>query len=103
MNAEPKWLIIPTSITGSINFNEVLETGVDTLRLSIDGSKTFVKYYTNEVTASYQVPLPDPDTGETEYETIQAGIYGRPSIYLSEYPEYDYQTILEVLNTPEWS
>lgn len=103
MNAELKWLIIPTSITGSINFDEVLETGIDTLLLSIDGRKTFIKYYTSEVTASYQAQVPNPDTGETEYQTIHEGIFGRPSIYLSEYLEYDYQTILEVLNTQEWS
>ena len=39
-----RWVVIPTSSTGSINFNDVLETSVHTLRLSIDGSQTFVKY-----------------------------------------------------------
>jgi hypothetical protein len=39
-----RYLIIPTTITGSINFNEVGETSIDTLRLSVDGTKTFVKW-----------------------------------------------------------
>ena len=39
-----KWVTIPISSTGSINFNDVLETSVNTLRLSINGSQTFVKY-----------------------------------------------------------
>ena len=39
-----RWVVIPTSSTGSINFTDVLETSVNTLRLSVDGSETFVKY-----------------------------------------------------------
>ena len=39
-----RWLVIPTSVTSSINFNEVLEPNSSSLRLSLDGSKTFVKY-----------------------------------------------------------
>ena len=43
-----RWLVIPTSLTSSIDFNQVLESSVDTLRLSIDGSETFVKYEGDE-------------------------------------------------------
>ena len=39
-----KFVIFDTSETGSINFSQVLETSVETLRLNISGSKTFVKY-----------------------------------------------------------
>lgn len=38
------YVIFATSETGSIDFTEVLETSVDTLRVSIDGTKTFVKF-----------------------------------------------------------
>jgi hypothetical protein len=39
-----KYVIIDASDVASINFNEVSETSADTLRFSIDGSKTFVKF-----------------------------------------------------------
>jgi hypothetical protein len=75
MNYENRrYLIIPTAITSSINFDEVYETSIDTLRLSVDGNKTFVKY-----------DLPN-----------------RPSIYSSEYDEYNHDDILIVLSGEEW-
>ena len=39
-----KYVIFNTSETGSINFSQVMETSVNTLRTNISGSKTFVKY-----------------------------------------------------------
>jgi hypothetical protein len=80
-----RYLIIPTTITGSINFNEVHETSVDTLRLNISGSQTFVKYEVTEVTASYTETYEDLETGTTGSRTVEAGIYGRPSIYSGSY------------------
>jgi hypothetical protein len=97
-----RWMVIPTSLTGSIDFREVLESSVDSLRLSIDGSKTFVKYEVNEVTASYSVTVPNPETEEDETYTIEAGVYGRPSFYSAEYPEYNHQEILNLLTGSEW-
>jgi hypothetical protein len=41
---ERNYMIFDTSETGSIDFNEVLETSEYTLRLNISGSKTFVKW-----------------------------------------------------------
>ena len=38
------YVIFDTTETGSVNFTEVLETSINTLRLSISGSQTFVKY-----------------------------------------------------------
>ena len=38
------YVIFDTTETGSVNFTEVLETSTHTLRLSISGSQTFVKY-----------------------------------------------------------
>ena len=70
-----RYLIIPTTITGSINFNEVHETSVDTLRLNVSGSETFVKY----------------ESGS------------RPSIYSVDYPEYTHTEILSILTGSEWT
>lgn len=97
-----RWLVIPTSLTGSIDFREVLESGIDSLRLSIDGSKTFVKYEVNEVTASFDTVLPNPETDEEETITTEAGVYGRPSFYSETYPEYNHQEILNLLTGSEW-
>jgi hypothetical protein len=98
-----RYLIIPTSITGSINFNEVHETSVDTLRLNISGSQTFVKYEVTEVTASYTETYEDLETGTTGSRTVEAGIYGRPSIYSGSYSEYTHSEILSILTGSEWT
>lgn len=77
-----RYLIIPTSITGSIDFTQVHETSAETLRLSVDGTKTFVKYDVN---------------------VVDGVVYGRPSIYSNSYTEYTHEQILTVLATEEWT
>jgi len=44
MYEQRNFMIFSTSETGSIDFSEVLETSSETLRLSVDGSKSFVKW-----------------------------------------------------------
>lgn len=39
-----KYVIFDLSETGSIDFNQVMETSADTLRLNVSQSKSFVKY-----------------------------------------------------------
>jgi hypothetical protein len=97
-----RWLVIPTNITGSINFNEVAETSSEYLRVSLDGTKTFIKYDINEVTSSYTEVFVNVETNESGSYTVEAGIYGRPSIYSSEYPEYTHEEILNLLTGSEW-
>lgn len=58
---------------GSVDFDQVFETSADTLRYSVDGSKTFVKYED-----------------------------GQPS-FLWGKTEYTHSEILEVLATDEWT
>jgi len=98
-----RYLIIPTSITGSVDFNQVHETSAETLRLSVDGTQTFVKYEVTEVTASYTETYEDLETGTTGSRTVEAGIYGRPSIYSEDYPEYTHSQILSILTGSEWT
>ena len=97
-----RWLIIPTKITGSINFDEIKENGTESLRISNDGKLTFVKYDILNVTSSQHFETINPETGEIIHTTIKEGIYGRPSIYSSSYIEYTHSEILEILNKPEW-
>ena len=39
-----KYVIINQSDVSSVDFSKVMETSANTLRYSLDGSKTFVKY-----------------------------------------------------------
>jgi len=48
MNIERNYLIILFNESIFIDFNQVCETSVDTMRKSIDGTKTFVKWKKNE-------------------------------------------------------
>ena len=43
-----KYVIITKEEVASIDFTKVIETSVDTLRYSLDGNKTFVKYNGNQ-------------------------------------------------------
>lgn len=98
-----RWLVIPTSLTSSIDFNQVLESSADSLRLSVDGTQTFVKYEINEVTASYEEYYQDLETDTWTTSSIEAGIYGRPSIYDSQYTEYNHTEILNLLTGSNWT
>jgi len=72
-----KYIIFPTSELNKVNFDEVLETGFDTVRLSVDGIQTFVKW-DQENNPSF-----------IEYLEIKSQIYS-------------HSEILEILNTEEW-
>ena len=73
-----EFMIFNVSELPNINFEEVLETSIDTVRKSVDETKTFVKW---------------------EGETIP------PSVQLLQTKEgpYTYDEILNILSTPEWS
>lgn len=98
-----RWLIIPTTLTQSIDFNQILEPSPESLRLSVDGTKTFIKYEINEVLEDQTHTFENPETGEEITSTTLAGIYGRPQIYSQEYPEYTHEEMLVLLATEEWS
>lgn len=101
--ANRRWLIIPTTSTGSIDFNEVLESSPESLRLSVDRSKTFIKYEINEVLEDQTYTSINPETLEEMTSTVEAGVYGRPSIYQEGDTEYTHEEILTILSTEEWT
>ena len=68
-----KYVIINASDVASVDFSQVDETSAATLRYSVDGSQTFVKF-----------------EGST------------PS-FLEGKTQYDHSEILTILATPEWS
>lgn len=45
-----RFIIFDASEKDKVNYNEVYETSAETLRLSVDGTKTFVEY---------DLPMPD--------------------------------------------
>jgi hypothetical protein len=73
-----QFVIFDVSEISAIDFTQVLETSADTVRTSVDGTKTFVKW--------------DTETVPSCVETLTT-----KSIY------YTYEEILTILATPEWS
>jgi len=68
-----KYVIINSSEVSSIDFNKVAEISTDSLRYSVDGTKTFVKF-----------------EGDT------------PSFLIGE-PQYDYAEIRSILAGADWT
>jgi len=98
-----RWLVIPTSIIGDIDFNQVHESNADSLRKSVDETLTFVKYEVSVVEETYTETFQDIETEEEVTNTVEAGTYGRPSVYSEEYTEYTHSEILELLSTEQWT
>ena len=67
------YVIIDASEAVNVDFDSVIENNINTLRYSLDGTKTFVKF-----------------EGDT------------PSFLIGE-PQYDHAEILNILSGPEWS
>lgn len=72
------FMIFNVSELGSVNFNEVLETSQDTVRKSVDETKTFVKWEG------------DPTPSSVGSLTTKEG-------------PYRYDEILTILATSEWT
>ena len=72
-----KFMIFSITELDQINFTQVLETSIETVRKSVDGTKTFVKW-----------------EGETP-ECVD-------NLTTKEGP-YTYEEILEILATKEWT
>ena len=83
------YTVFSTTETGSIDFSQVYETSNETLRLSVDGTKTFVKYDTNTYTdesGSLITVIPS----SVENLTTTSG-------------SYTHSEILALLATDEWT
>lgn len=75
---ERRFLIFPYSQINLVDFDQVLETSAETVRISVDGTKTFVKW------DSIQTPSSLFNLTDTE-------------------GPYTYDEILDILSTPEWT
>ena len=67
------YVIIDASEVANIDFDQVAETSADTLRYSVEGTKTFVKYE------------------------------GTQPFFLLGKTEYTHEEILTILSGPEWT
>lgn len=72
-----KYIIIDYSEIPKINFDEILETSIETLRLSINGLQTIIKW-------------------EGDEPSFISNLVSKSIIYNNE-------EILNLLNQPEWS
>ena len=76
---EPKYYVIfNVSELDKIDFSQVFETSIETVRKSVDETLTFVKYATDEMPSSV-----------ASLDTKQG--------------PYSHEEILEILATPEWT
>ena len=73
-----QFMIFNVSELPLIDFSQVLETSIDTVRKSVDETKTFVKW---------------------DVETIPSSV---DSLNTKEGP-YTYEEILDILSGPEWT
>jgi hypothetical protein len=72
-----QFVIFSTTELNKINFDEVLETSIDTLRKSLDGTLTFVKWN---------------GTTPASVETLET----KSNVYSEE-------EIKQIIDTPEWN
>ena len=98
-----RWLVIPTSKIDDIDFTQIKESSKESLRKSTNGEKTFVKYEVVDVKEDFETKYIHADTNKEVSYTTSAGVYGRPSIYSSDYTEYNHADILALLSTEEWT
>jgi hypothetical protein len=75
--SDRRFVIFNITELNQIDFNQVFETSIDTVRKSVNETKTFVKY---------DMPMPSSVASLT-----------------SKSQEYTYDEILNILATPEWT
>ena len=98
-----RWLIIPSTDVESIDFSQVHQNSAETLRYSLDGNKTFIKYDITIVEEAIISTFIHAETGEESTHTTPVGVYGRPAIWQEGMAEYTHEEILELLATAEWT
>ena len=98
-----RWLVIPTDKIDDINFAQVIEPNKESLRKSIDETKTFIKYDVTVISEDVETTYTNLETDQDFSYTQKAGTYGRPDVYSTDYTEYNYEDILALLATEEWT
>ena len=79
-----RWCIINSGDATNVNYDQILENAAATLRYSIDGSKTFVKYNVTE----YPVIQGYDDDGNVEYNNNVDSNGDTYNLYYEQVKEY---------------
>ena len=95
--------IFSTTEIDKIDFSQVCETSAETLRRSVSGDKTFVKWDQAPFDPTpYEIV--NPETGETETIIPEPP---QPPTFIADIEDaegpYTYEEILVILATEEWS
>ena len=103
MYDQRNFAIFSTTEIDQVDFSQVLETSADTLRRSVDGTKTFVKW---DQAPFDPTPYEITNAETNEIETIIPQPPQPPSFIQDlttlEGP-YTYAEILDILSTSEWT
>ena len=83
------FMIFNVSELGQININEVLETSPETVKLSVDGTKTFVKWEGEQVPPSVNAltTKEGPYTYEEMLSILSTSAWFTPSVPITNPPE----------------
>lgn len=87
-----RWIIIPTCFLNSVDFSSILENNPQTLRYSLDKSKTFIKYDDSKPKFISNITCLCPKCGCSENNWCMTGI-----------TELKHNEILSILSTTEWT
>lgn len=68
-----KYVIIPASEVGNVDFSQVMETAAVTCRYSVDGTQTFVKYEGTQPASVAAIAGKSQEYSHTEILAILAG------------------------------
>lgn len=99
------YIIFNVSEVDKVDFNQVLETSAETLRKSVDGTKTFVKWDTRFLQVNHGAPADDPAAANGTTQTVVSPP-GYPSFYddlTTKEGPYNHEEMLTILSTPEWT
>jgi len=83
------YIIFDCTELGTIDFNQVIETSINTVRKSVDESQALVKY-------DYNIYL---DENGVENFTIPASV----EALTTKSQPYSYEEILTILSGPDWT
>ena len=97
------YLIIPITELSKVDFSLVLETSAETVRKSVNETKTFIKW--NQAPSNLEpYETIDPETGET---TIITPGPSQPPAFVDDIVgaegPYTHEEIMTILATEEWN
>jgi hypothetical protein len=105
MYGNRNYIIFNVSEVDKVDFTQVLETSAETLRKSVDGTKTFIKWDSSVLAAIHTAPADNPAAATDPGYAVQVEP-GTPSflddLTTKEGP-YTHEEMLTILATEEWT